>query len=164
MPSVHRVEPPSRTTRLPVQRPRDAPSRTAVPSRGSTDTMGTQSTGSEAPAEAATDSPTGSPAQPQPTLPDGFGELDRRAIDTARVLAMDAVQKVGNGHPGTAMSMAPTAYLLFQKWLTHDPSDPKWAGRDLFVLSMEHSIVKLYVQLYICGYGMVMADLQALRT
>ena len=67
----------------------------------------TQSTGSEAPAEAATDAPTGSPAQPHPTLPDGFGELDRRAIDTARVLAMDAVQKVGNGHPGTAMSMAP---------------------------------------------------------
>ena len=67
----------------------------------------TQSTGSEAPAEAATDAPTGSPAQPHPTLPDGFGDLDRRAIDTARVLAMDAVQKVGNGHPGTAMSMAP---------------------------------------------------------
>ena len=88
----------------------------------------TQSTGSEAPAEAASDAPTGSPAQPNPTLPDGFGDLDRRAIDTARVLAMDAVQKVGNGHPGTAMSMAPTAYLLFQKWLKHDPSDPNWVG------------------------------------
>ena len=69
--------------------------------------MGTQSTEPEAPAEAASDAPTGSPAQPRPTLPDGFGDLDRRAIDTARVLAMDAVQKVGNGHPGTAMSMAP---------------------------------------------------------
>src|SRR5919107_3649555 len=82
--------------------------------RGSTQHM-TQSTQPEAPAEAASDAPTGSPAQPTPTLADSFGDLDRRAIDTARVLAMDAVQKVGNGHPGTAMSMAPTAYLLFQK-------------------------------------------------
>jgi transketolase len=126
--------------------------------------MGTQSTGSEAPAEAATDSPTGSPAQPQPTLPDGFGDLDRRAIDTVRVLAMDAVQKVGNGHPGTAMSMAPTAYLLFQKWLTHDPSAPNWAGRDRFVLSMGHSSLTLYIQLYLSGYGLEIEDLQALRT
>jgi transketolase len=124
----------------------------------------TQSTRSEAPAEAASDSPTGSPAQPNPTLPDGFGELDRRAIDTARVLAMDAVQKVGNGHPGTAMSMAPTAYLLFQKWLRHDPSDPNWVGRDRFVLSMGHSSLTLYVQLYLSGYGMELDDLQALRT
>ena len=62
-------------------------------------------------------------------------ELDQRAVDTARCLAMDAVQKVGNGHPGTAMSMAPTAYLLFQKWLRHDPSDPHWVARDRFVLS-----------------------------
>ncbi|TFV88606.1 transketolase [Blastococcus sp. CT_GayMR16] len=124
----------------------------------------TQSTGSEAPAEAATDAPTGSPAQPKPTLPDGFGELDRRAIDTARVLAMDAVQKVGNGHPGTAMSMAPTAYLLFQKWLKHDPSDPNWVARDRFVLSMGHSSLTLYVQLYLSGYGMELADLEALRT
>src|SRR5215218_8417476 len=83
-------------------------------SRGSTEHMGTQSTEPEAPAEAASDAPTGRPAQPRPTLPDGLGDLERRAIDTARVLAMDAVQKVGNGHPGTAMSMAPTAYLLFQ--------------------------------------------------
>ena len=109
----------------------------------------TQSTGSEAPAEAATDAPTGSPSQPNPTLPEGFGELDRRAIDTVRVLAMDAVQKVGNGHPGTAMSMAPTAYLLFQKWLKHDPSDPNWVGRDRFVLSMGHSSLTLYIQLYL---------------
>jgi transketolase len=124
----------------------------------------TQSTRSEAPAEAASDSPTGSPSQPRPTLPDGFGELDRRAIDTARVLAMDAVQKVGNGHPGTAMSMAPTAYLLFQKWLRHDPSDPNWVGRDRFVLSMGHSSLTLYVQLYLSGYGLELDDLKALRT
>src|SRR3954467_11660201 len=124
----------------------------------------TQSTGSEAPAEAATDSPTGRPAQPHPTLPDGFGELDRRAIDTVRVLAMDAVQKVGNGHPGTAMSMAPTAYLLFQKWLQHDPSDPNWVGRDRFVLSMGHSSLTLYIQLYLSGYGLELPDLEALRT
>ncbi|MGY1815223.1 transketolase [Blastococcus sp. SYSU D00820] len=126
--------------------------------------MGTQSTAPEAPAEAATDSPTGDPRQPNPTLPDGFGELDRRAIDTARVLAMDAVQKVGNGHPGTAMSMAPTAYLLFQKWLRHDPTDPNWTGRDRFVLSMGHSSLTLYVQLYLSGYGLEIEDLQALRT
>jgi transketolase len=124
----------------------------------------TQSTGSEAPAEAATDAPTGSPAQPHPTLPEGFGELDRRAIDTVRVLAMDAVQKVGNGHPGTAMSMAPTAYLLFQKWLRHDPSDPNWVARDRFVLSMGHSSLTLYVQLYLSGYGLELKDLAALRT
>ncbi|SDN83687.1 transketolase [Geodermatophilus sp. DSM 45219] len=126
--------------------------------------MGTQSTESEAPAEAATDTPTGDPRQPDPTLPEGFGELDRRAIDTARVLAMDAVQKVGNGHPGTAMSMAPTAYLLFHKWLRHDPSDPNWVGRDRFVLSMGHSSLTLYVQLYLSGYGLELEDLQALRT
>ncbi len=124
----------------------------------------TQSTQPEAPSEAASDAPTGSPAQPRPTLPDGFGDLDRRAIDTARVLAMDAVQKVGNGHPGTAMSMAPTAYLLFQKWLRHDPSDPNWVARDRFVLSMGHSSLTLYVQLYLSGYGLELPDLQALRT
>jgi len=77
---------------------------------------------------------------------------------------MDAVQKVGNGHPGTAMSMAPTAYLLFQKWLRHDPSDPQWTGRDRFVLSMGHSSLTLYIQLYLSGYGLELADLQALRT
>jgi len=125
---------------------------------------GTRSTESEAPAEASSDAPTGSPSQPHPTLPEGFGELDRRAIDTVRVLAMDAVQKVGNGHPGTAMSMAPTAYLLFQKWLTHDPSDTNWAGRDRFVLSMGHSSLTLYIQLYLSGYGLEIEDLQALRT
>ncbi|GAB4079707.1 transketolase [Modestobacter muralis] len=124
----------------------------------------TQSTSAEAPAEAASDTPTGSPRQPQPTLPESFGDLDRKAIDTARVLAMDAVQKVGNGHPGTAMSMAPVAYLLFQKWLTHDPSDPNWPARDRFVLSMGHSSLTLYVQLYLAGYGLELEDLQALRT
>jgi transketolase len=127
-------------------------------------TDSTQSTTAEAPAEAATDAPTGSPREPHPTLPEGFGELDRRAIDTVRVLAMDAVQKVGNGHPGTAMSMAPTAYLLFQKWLRHDPTDPNWVGRDRFVLSMGHSSLTLYIQLYLSGYGLELADLEALRT
>jgi transketolase len=129
-----------------------------------TSDSGTETTSAEAPAEAATDTPTGSPRQPQPTLPEGFGELDRRAIDTVRVLAMDAVQKVGNGHPGTAMSMAPTAYLLFQKWLRHDPSDPQWTGRDRFVLSMGHSSLTLYIQLYLSGYGLELSDLEALRT
>ena len=126
--------------------------------------MDTRSTEPEAPAEAATDSPTGSPTQPRPTLPADFGELDRRAVDTARVLAMDAVQKVGNGHPGTAMSLAPAAYLLFQRWLRHDPTDPNWVGRDRFVLSLGHSSLTLYIQLYLSGYGMELDDLQALRT
>jgi transketolase len=126
--------------------------------------METRSTAPEAPAEAATDSPTGDPRQPNPTLPDGFDELDRRVIDTARVLAMDAVQKVGNGHPGTAMSMAPTAYLLFHKWLQHDPSDPNWIARDRFVLSMGHSSLTLYVQLFLSGYGLEIDDLKGLRT
>jgi transketolase len=126
--------------------------------------MADKSTESEAPAEAATDSPTGSPAQPNPTLPEGFTELDRRAIDTARVLAMDAVQKVGNGHPGTAMSLAPIAYLLFQKWIKHDPSDPNWVARDRFVLSPGHTALTLYTQLYFSGYGLELDDLKALRT
>src|SRR5690348_7065502 len=77
---------------------------------------------------------------------------------------MDAVQKVGNGHPGTAMAMAPTAYLLFQKWLRHDPADPDWVGRDRFVLSMGHSSLTLYIQLFLSGYGLELADLEALRT
>ncbi|MCO7219222.1 transketolase [Klenkia sp. PcliD-1-E] len=126
--------------------------------------MADKSTESEAPAEAASDSPTGSPAQPNPTLPEGFGELDRTAIDTARVLAMDAVQKVGNGHPGTAMSLAPLAYLLFQKWIRHDPSDPNWVARDRFVLSPGHTALTLYTQLYFSGYGLELDDLEALRT
>jgi transketolase len=135
-----------------------------TPTSRSEEHMDTRSTASEAPAEAASDAPTGRPPQPQPTLPDGFDELDRRAIDTVRVLAMDAVQKVGNGHPGTAMSMAPTAYLLFHKWLQHDPTDPQWVARDRFVLSMGHSSLTLYIQLYLSGYGLELDDLKSLRT
>ena len=91
-------------------------------------------------------------------------DLDRRAVDTVRVLAMDAVEKVGNGHPGTAMSLAPAAYLLFQRLLRHDPGDPSWQGRDRFVLSAGHSSLTLYIQLYLSGYPMALEDLAALRT
>jgi transketolase len=77
---------------------------------------------------------------------------------------MDSVQKVGNGHPGTAMSLAPMAYLLFQKWLNHDPADPKWHGRDRFVLSNGHSSITLYTQLFLSGYGLELEDLQSFRT
>jgi transketolase len=91
-------------------------------------------------------------------------ELDQKAVDTVRVLAMDAVQKVGNGHPGTAMSLAPAAYLLFQRFLRHDPTDPAWTGRDRFVLSCGHSSLTLYIQLYLSGYGLQIEDLQSLRT
>ena len=91
-------------------------------------------------------------------------DLDRRAVDTVRALAMDAVQKVGNGHPGTAMSLAPVAYLLFQKVMRHDPTDPHWRGRDRFVLSCGHSSLTLYIQLYLAGYGLELDDLKALRT
>ncbi|MGH6657934.1 MAG: transketolase [Actinocrinis sp.] len=91
-------------------------------------------------------------------------ELDKRTVDTVRVLAMDAVQKAGNGHPGTAMSLAPAATLLFQKHLRHDPADPKWAGRDRFVLSPGHSSLTLYIQLYLSGYGLTLEDLESFRT
>nr|WP_202446968.1 transketolase [Streptomyces sp. SID5468] len=91
-------------------------------------------------------------------------ELDKRAVDTARVLAMDSVQKVGNGHPGTAMSLAPAAYLLFQKLMRHDPSDPNWTGRDRFVLSPGHTSLTLYTQLFLSGYGLELDDLKAFRT
>jgi transketolase len=91
-------------------------------------------------------------------------ELDAKAVDTVRVLAMDAVQKVGNGHPGTAMSLAPAAYLLFQKVMRHNPADPHWHGRDRFVLSCGHSSLTLYIQLYLGGWGLELEDLQALRT
>ncbi len=91
-------------------------------------------------------------------------DLDQRAVDTIRVLAMDAVEKVGNGHPGTAMSLAPAAYLLFQRLLRHDPQDPAWLGRDRFVLSAGHSSLTLYIQLYLSGYPMSLDDLAALRT
>ncbi|QCW50641.1 transketolase [Nocardioides dongxiaopingii] len=91
-------------------------------------------------------------------------DLDDRAVDTARVLAMDAVQKVGNGHPGTAMSLAPVAYLLFQKVMRHDPADPSWVARDRFVLSCGHSSITLYTQLFLGGFGLEIEDLKALRT
>ncbi|MDQ4500970.1 transketolase [Sinomonas sp. ASV322] len=91
-------------------------------------------------------------------------DVDRKAVDTIRVLAADAVQKVGNGHPGTAMSLAPAAYLLFQKLMRHDPSDPAWIGRDRFILSPGHSSLTLYIQLFLAGYGLELEDLESLRT
>ncbi|RBM08168.1 transketolase [Streptomyces sp. PT12] len=101
----------------------------------------------------------------KPTTSDlEWSDLDQRAVDTARVLAMDAVQKVGNGHPGTAMSLAPAAYVLFQKLMRHDPSEPDWAGRDRFVLSVGHSSLTLYVQLFLAGYGLELDDLKSFRT
>jgi transketolase len=89
--------------------------------------------------------------------------LDQRAVDTIRALAMDAVEEAGSGHPGTAMSLAPAAYLLFQRFLRHDPTDPKWPGRDRFVLSAGHSSLTLYIQLFLSGYGLSIDDLKALR-
>ena len=94
----------------------------------------------------------------------GWTELDDRAVAYARALSADAVQKVGNGHPGTAMSLAPVAYSLFQRHLVHDPADPQWLGRDRFILSCGHSSLTLYVQLFLSGYGLEMKDLQSFRT
>ncbi|MCC3283448.1 transketolase [Arthrobacter caoxuetaonis] len=91
-------------------------------------------------------------------------ETDSKAVDTIRVLAADAVEKVGNGHPGTAMSLAPAAYLLFQKLMRHDPADPHWLGRDRFVLSPGHTSLTLYIQLFLSGYGLELDDLKSLRT
>ena len=91
-------------------------------------------------------------------------ELDQRAVDTVRVLAADAVQKVGNGHPGTAMSLAPAAYMVFQRFLQHDPADAAWPGRDRFVLSCGHTSLTLYIQLYLSGYGLTLDDLKSFRT
>ncbi|KQV25045.1 transketolase [Yonghaparkia sp. Root332] len=93
-----------------------------------------------------------------------WDEIDSAAVDTARLLAADAVEKVGNGHPGTAMSLAPVAYLLHQKVMEHDPGDPHWLGRDRFILSAGHSSLTQYVQLYLGGYGLELDDLKALRT
>ncbi|CAB4912706.1 unannotated protein [freshwater metagenome] len=93
-----------------------------------------------------------------------WGIEDDLVISHARALAMDAVQKVGNGHPGTAMSLAPVAYLLFQKHLVHDPYDPQWIGRDRFILSCGHSSMTLYTQLFLSGYGLEMQDIQKFRT
>jgi len=89
---------------------------------------------------------------------------DKRAVDLVRVLAMDSVQKAGNGHPGTAMSLAPAAYLLYQRVMRHDPADPTWVGRDRFVLSCGHTSLTLYIQLYFAGYGVSLDDLKAFRT
>ncbi|KUN04002.1 transketolase [Streptomyces yokosukanensis] len=101
----------------------------------------------------------------KPTTTDlEWTDLDQRAVDTARVLAADAVQKVGNGHPGTAMSLAPAAYTLFQKVMRHDPADPEWVGRDRFVLSAGHSSLTLYTQLYLAGFGLELEDLESFRT
>ncbi|WUJ06373.1 transketolase [Actinoplanes sp. NBC_00393] len=92
-----------------------------------------------------------------------WSDLDRKAVDTTRVLAMDAVEKAGNGHPGTAMSLAPAAYLLFNRVMRHDPTDPEWAGRDRFVLSCGHSSLTLYIQLFLNGYSLSLDDLKSLR-
>ena len=96
-------------------------------------------------------------------LPEGWTELDSKAVDTIRVLAADAVQNVGNGHPGTAMSLAPVAYLLFQKVMRHNPSDTHWSARDRFVLSCGHSSLSLYIQLYLGGFGLELDDIKAYR-
>jgi transketolase len=99
-----------------------------------------------------------------PHHPDDWSEVDSAAVDTVRVLAADAVQKVGNGHPGTAMSLAPLAYTLFQRAMRHDPSDVHWLGRDRFVLSCGHSSLTLYLQLYLGGFGLELSDIESLRT
>jgi transketolase len=100
----------------------------------------------------------------EPHHPDDWSELDSLAVDTVRVLAADAVQKVGNGHPGTAMSLAPLAYSLFQRVMRHDPSDTHWLGRDRFILSCGHSSLTLYLQLYLGGFGLELSDIESLRT
>ena len=91
-------------------------------------------------------------------------DVDQRAVDTARILAADAVEKVGSGHPGTAMSLAPVAYLLFQKVMNQDPGDDRWQGRDRFILSPGHTSLTLYTQLFLGGHGLEMGDLESLRT
>lgn len=98
-----------------------------------------------------------------PNHPDDWTDLDTKAVDTIRVLAADAVQRTGSGHPGTAMSLAPLAYSLFQRTMRHDPADPEWVGRDRFVLSCGHSSLTLYIQLYLAGYGLELEDLKNLR-
>ena len=90
--------------------------------------------------------------------------IDDKAVAISRALAMDAVQKVGNGHPGTAMSLAPVAYTLFQRILKHDPANPNWIARDRFILSCGHSSLTLYIQLFLSGYGVELEDLKLFRT
>jgi transketolase len=96
--------------------------------------------------------------------PNQWSDLDDAAVTVSRALAMDAVQKVGNGHPGTAMSLAPVAYTLFQRFLKHDPAHPKWVARDRFILSCGHSSLTLYIQLFLAGYGVELSDLKSFRT
>ena len=98
------------------------------------------------------------------TAPEGWTDLDKRAVDTVRVLAADAVEKVGNGHPGTAVSLAPAAYLLYQDVMRHDPRDHDWLGRDRFVLSAGHSSLTQYIQLFLGGFGLEKQDIEQLRT
>jgi transketolase len=107
---------------------------------------------------------TGSSTQDLPLSTGTWTALDRRAVDTARILAADAVEAAGNGHPGTAMSLAPVAHLLFQRYLRHDPADPDWIGRDRFVLSCGHTSLTLYIQLFLTGYGVELDDLRTFRT
>ena len=102
----------------------------------------------------------GSPSSSSAEVPT---DLEARAIATARILTMDAVQKAGNGHPGTAMALAPVAHHLFQHVMVHDPNDPHWIGRDRFILSLGHSSLTLYLQLFLCGYGLEMDDIKQLR-
>lgn len=96
--------------------------------------------------------------------PADWTDTDTRAVDTVRVLAADAVQKVGSGHPGTAMSLAPLAYTLYQRIMDHDPAAKNWAGRDRFILSAGHTSLTQYIQLYLGGFGLELEDLKALRT
>jgi hypothetical protein len=98
------------------------------------------------------------------TTPKWWTDLDTDAVNSARLLAADAVQKAGSGHPGTAMALAPLAYLLYQRVMRHDPTDPNWAGRDRFILSNGHASLTQYCQLYLSGYGLDISDLESLRT
>ncbi|MDU6479490.1 MAG: transketolase, partial [Corynebacterium kroppenstedtii] len=100
----------------------------------------------------------------EPAFPKDWDEIDSRSVDTVRVLAADAVQKAKSGHPGTAMSLAPLAYTLFQRTMRHDPSDSDWVGRDRFVLSCGHSSMTIYAQLFLGGFGLELDDLKQLRT
>ena len=103
-------------------------------------------------------------ARTERRYPDDWSDVDTRAVDTVRVLAAEAVQKAGSGHPGTAMSLAPLAYTLYQRAMVHDPSDTNWTGRDRFVMSPGHSSLTPYLQLYLGGFGLELEDIQALRT
>jgi transketolase len=95
----------------------------------------------------------------QPT----FSDIDRRAVAISKALAADAVERAGSGHPGSAISLAPAAYLLYQRLVRHDPADPTWPGRDRFILSAGHTTLMLYIQLYLSGYGLELADIKNLR-